>query len=93
MFVYIMSNSRPTLYIGVTNNLFRRVSEHKQETIGGFTKKYHLRNLVYYEIVDGSLNAIIREKRLKDMNRADKLKLIRDFNPKFKDIYGNLLDT
>ena len=63
MYVYVMANARqtrPTLYTGVTNNLARRVEEHKQESIAGFTKKHHLHDLVYYELAEGSLNAIVR---------------------------------
>ncbi len=87
-----MANSRPTLYVGVTHDLTRRVYEHKQELIAGFTKKYHLHELVYYESVDGQLEAIIREKQIKDMNRIDKLNLIRKFNPRFDDLYSNILE-
>lgn len=90
MFVYIMANDRPTLYTGVTNDILKRVRQHKQELIEGFTKKYHLHKLVYYEIVEGQLQAIIREKQIKDMNRADKLDMIRKFNPAFKDLYEDV---
>ena len=91
MYVYIMANDRPTLYTGVTNNLARRVFEHKKELVDGFTKKYHLHKLVYFEVVDGELEAIIREKQIKDMNRTEKLEMIKDFNPEFKDLYSRII--
>lgn len=92
MYIYIMANARPTLYVGVTNNLIRRVYEHKQELIEGFTKKYHLHKLVYYEIVEGQLQAIIREKQIKDMNRSDKLEMIRRLNSQFEDLYPTIIN-
>jgi len=93
MYVYIMANKRPTLYTGVTDNLINRVYTHKYELIDGFTKRYHLHDLVYYEVIDGQLQAIIREKQIKDMNRSEKLEMIRQFNPLFKDLYPTLFDS
>lgn len=91
IYVYIMANTRPTLYTGVTNNLLRRVFEHKQELAEGFTKKYHLHKLVYYEVIEGELEAIIREKQIKDMDRIDKLKMIRAINSNLSDLYSTIV--
>ena len=91
MYVYIMGNNRPTLYTGVTNDLVKRVWQHKNKVTGGFTAKYNLNKLIYYEIIEGELQAIIREKQIKDMNRIDKLELIEDFNPTFEDLYPKIL--
>lgn len=90
-FVYVMANSRPTLYTGVTNNLIRRVYEHKNNLVKGFTSKYNLHELIYYEFCDSIEQAIIREKQIKDMNRIDKLDMIKKFNPEFKDLYNRIL--
>ncbi len=87
-----MANSRPTLYTGVTNDLIRRVWEHKQELVEGFTKKYHLRDLVYYEVLEGQIEGIVREKQIKDMNRKEKIELIKSYNPELKDLYSQNLD-
>ncbi|HSW96417.1 MAG TPA: GIY-YIG nuclease family protein [Candidatus Saccharimonadales bacterium] len=89
MFVYIMANqsNEPTLYTGVTNNVLLRARQHKNEEKRGFTKKYHLHNLLYYEVIEGQEQAIIREKQIKNMSRKDKLEMIRQINPEFKDLY------
>ena len=91
-YVYIMSNERPTLYTGVTSNLVQRVYQHKNNLIEGFTSRYSLHKLVYYEVLDEIGLAIVREKQIKDMNRTEKLILVRNFNPQFKDLYGQILD-
>lgn len=78
------------MYTGVTNNLIRRVQEHKLEKILGFTSKYHLHNLVYYEIIEGQEQAIIREKQIKNMSRAEKIALIYSLNPMWIDLYHQL---
>lgn len=90
-FVYIMANNRPTFYVGVTNNLGRRVVEHRYSLVEGFTKKYHLTKLVYYEIFLDINSAILREKQLKHWNRIWKLRLIQSKNPMLKDLYDNLI--
>ncbi len=90
-FVYILTNkSNKVLYIGVTNNLERRMYEHKNKLIKGFTEKYNLIKLVYYEATDDIISAIKREKQLKNWHRDWKIKLINDFNPQWKDLYCEL---
>lgn len=91
-YVYVMANTRPTLYTGVTSNLIQRVYQHKNNLVQGFTAKYNIHKLVYYEVYDTIEQAIIREKQIKDMNRADKLEMILEFNPTLKDLYGQILD-
>ncbi len=84
--VYIMMNHSKTLYIGMTNDLRRRVAEHKEMLKDGFTKRYRITMLVYYEEYDDIRYAIERETRLKTWNRQKKLDLIRTMNPEFKEI-------
>ena len=91
-YVYILTNrSNTVLYIGVTNNLVRRTYEHKQHLVEGFTKKYKVDKLVYYEVFDDSYNAINREKQLKGGSRKQKIDLIVSENPLFDDLYPTLL--
>ena len=90
-YVYILARHRNgTLYIGMTNDLIRRVWEHKQDLVEGFTQKYGVHSLVWYEPVDKPLTAITREKQLKKWNRAWKLRLIEEMNPDWKDLYEDL---
>jgi len=87
-FVYILASQRNgTLYIGVTNDITRRVYEHKNNLVEGFTKKYNVQLLVYFEEFHNIDEAIIREKRLKKWKRAWKLKLIESSNPEWNDLY------
>ena len=85
-FVYIMSNRSKTLYTGVTNSMIRRVREHKMGVGSGFTAKYKLDRLVYFERFDDIRNAIEREKRIKGWLRIKKISLIVSVNPKWKDL-------
>lgn len=86
-----MGNQRPTLYIGVTNNLVRRVYEHKNGLDTGFTKRYSLNKLLYFEVFKWVEDAISREKQLKHWNRKWKLELIQKTNPTLKDLYSEIL--
>ena len=90
-YVYILaSRIGGTLYIGVTNDLVRRVTEHRLKQAQGFTKKYEVDRLVYCEQFDDAENAIKREKRLKKWNRAWKIRLIEELNPNWDDLYLGL---
>jgi putative endonuclease len=90
-YVYIMASERNgTLYIGVTNDLIRRVFEHKNDMVDGFTKKYQVHDLVYFEHTNDALSALTREKQLKKWKRKWKLELIEEFNPDWKDLYEEL---
>lgn len=91
-YVYLMTNKHNTvLYTGVTGNLKKRVYEHKNDVLGGFTSKYLVHKLVYYETFDDIENAILREKKLKAGSRKKKLKLILNINPDFKDLSNGIL--
>lgn len=78
-----MGNNRPTIYIGVTSNLINRVFEHKNKFVDGFSKKYELDKLLYFEIFDSIEDALKREKQLKNWRRQWKLNLIKTKNPNF----------
>ncbi|MBI3255960.1 MAG: GIY-YIG nuclease family protein [Candidatus Andersenbacteria bacterium] len=84
--VYILTNNSGTLYIGVTNNLERRLYEHKNALIPGFTAKYKLKKLVYFESTSDVKSAIAREKELKGWGRQKKIGLIASINPTWKDL-------
>ena len=84
--VYIMSNVTGMLYIGVTNNITRRVLEHKSKSIKGFTSRYNLTRLVYCESTQYIYNALTREKQLKGLTRKKKVELIESMNPGWKDL-------
>ena len=91
-YIYIMTNyNKTTLYIGVTNNLVRRVYEHKHKLVDGFTKRYNLTILVYYEVFDNIENAIIQEKQLKAGSRQKKIDLINSLNPSWQDLYNSII--
>ena len=85
-YVYIMTNKSRTFYTGVTNNLERRVYEHKHKLIEGFTKRYNITLLVYYEVFSDIREAIAREKQVKDWRREKKIALIASMNPGWKDL-------
>ena len=87
-YVYILaSDVNGTLYIGVTNNLTRRIYEHKNNLVKGFTQKYNVHKLVWYEYTNNIDSAMQREKQLKNWNRKWKLELIEKTNPYWKDLY------
>jgi putative endonuclease len=90
-YVYIMTNKNNTvLYTGVTNNLKRRVYEHKTKLGSKFTKKYNITKLVYYEVGNDINEAIAREKQIKAGSRQKKIDLINSFNPEWKDLYEEI---
>ncbi len=90
-FVYILTNKRNgTLYIGVTNDIKRRVYEHKKGLVEGFTKIYSLKDLVYLEVHNDIESAITREKQLKKWKRLWKLRIIEEKNPDWRDLYEGL---
>ena len=91
-YVYILSSRKNgTLYIGVTDDLIKRVYEHKQNLIEGYTNKYNVHTLVYYEAHDDIQEAIIREKQIKKWNRKWKLRLIEEMNLEWRDLYDEIV--
>ncbi len=85
-YVYILANKGRMLYTGITNNLERRLAEHENHQIDGYTKKYDITRLVYYEATNDALSAIAREKQIKGWLRAKKIALIELINPEWKDL-------
>lgn len=90
-YVYILASEKGgTLYIGVTNDLIRRMHEHRSGTIDGFTKQYKVDKLVFYETTNDAIVAITREKQLKTWNRQWKIDLIEKTNPEWNDLYNDM---
>ena len=90
-YVYLMANKRNgTLYVGVTNDLVRRAYEHREGQADGFTKKYAVKNLVYFEVFEEVREAIQRERNLKHWRRAWKIDLIERGNPQWNDLYDTI---
>ena len=91
-YVYIMTNRNNTvLYTGVTSDLMRRVYEHKAKLVPGFTRRYNIDKLVYYEAHDWVEDAILREKRIKGSSRAKKIRLVESMNEHWHDLYDGLV--
>lgn len=91
LYVYILAKARnSTFYVGLTSDLISRVHQHRSEAVPGFTSRYGVKSLVYYEIHDNPEAAITREKRLKRWNRAWKMRLIEEMNPGWRDLYHDL---
>jgi len=91
-YVYILNNPGGMLYIGVTNNLIRRVYEHKQELVDGYTKRYHIHRLLYFEETSDVNVAIAREKEMKSWRRSKKLALVYAMNPTMQDLAAEWFD-
>ena len=90
-YVYILFNKKNgTLYTGVTSDLVKRIWEHKNKVVEGYTKKYNVDKLVYYELTEDVEAALNREKQLKHWHRQWKINLIKEKNPEFKDLYEQL---
>ena len=90
--IYIITNYKnTTLYTGVTSNLVKRIWEHKNEIVEGFSKKYKLHKLVYYEVIDNIETAINREKYIKGKSRQYKINLIESINKEWKDLYDDII--
>ncbi len=90
-YIYIMTNKlNRVLYTGVTNDLKRRCFEHREKFVKGFTSRYNVNKLVYYEIFEDPENAITREKQIKGGSRAKKIELVKKLNPDWKDLYDEI---
>jgi putative endonuclease len=90
-YVYIMTNKRNrVLYTGITNDLKRRVYEHHAKIVEGFTKRYNINKLVYYEVSQNAESAILREKQIKGGSRSKKIELVNVMNPEWRDLYNDL---
>ena len=90
-YIYLLGNkNNTTIYTGITSDIKRRIWEHKNKTTKGFSSKYNLYKLLYYEIYQDPENAIIREKQIKSGSREKKIELIESMNPKWIDLYDNL---
>jgi putative endonuclease len=91
-YIYILASKKNgTIYVGVTSDLIKRIYEHKNDLVKGFTQKYIIHNLVYFEATESIESAIIREKQLKKWNRDWKINLIEKSNPAWKDLYPDLM--
>lgn len=90
-YVYLMmNNGNSVIYTGVTSNLQKRVYEHRSKLVEGFTKKYRVTKIVYYEVCGNVESAILREKQIKAGSRKKKIEMIKCMNPKFEDLYDGL---
>lgn len=93
-YVYILTNRQQgTLYTGVTSDLVRRVYMHRKGVVAGFTKRYNLKKLVFYEKHEYIQDAIVREKRIKEWKRAWKVKLIEENNPEWRNLYSDIVSS
>lgn len=90
-YVYLMTNkNNSVLYTGITNDLKRRVYEHKEKLVNGFTKKYNVSKLIYYEMLEDPENAVLREKKIKAGSRQKKIDLINSMNKEWHDLYEQI---
>jgi putative endonuclease len=90
-YVYIMTNATNTVtYTGVTNDLYRRIYEHENKIVEGFTTRYNIDKLVYYEVCENAESAIVREKQIKSWSRKDKVALVNTMNKDWHDLYEEL---
>jgi putative endonuclease len=91
-YVYILTNKyNNVLYVGITNDLIRRTYEHKKNLVDGFTSKYNVHKLVYYDYTEDVMSAITREKQIKGWNREKKINLIKSMNPGWNDLYDEII--